>query len=339
MNTTRPTSHANGGAGKNSARSNPAFITGARRAQRSRSSALPQKIARTTTPSGGAASLPVQVGPRPIDPRTIFPSRWANRHPASYLQQDFLDLKRQITAAGGNTVPIKVRPIPFTSTATGSEAFEIVWGHRRHQACFELGLPVHAYIEAVTDEQLVFQMHGENLNRQDLSAFERGRAYDQMLMQGLYPSQVVLAKRLGVDPGDVSRLRFLGTLSPDILAIMKSPLDLAIHDTDKLRPAMVEHGDEVLRRVSEIAQTEGSLPTKQVIRRLCDFAPKEDAASSLDAVRSIEIDGQQFGQIKVGGDRCPHVTLTVAHSPRDVDALDKAIRGFLHKLLVKGKPK
>ena len=267
-----------------------------------------------------------------------FPSRWANRHPASYLQQDFLDLKRQIAAAGGNTVPIKVRPIPFTSTATGSEAFEIVWGHRRHQACFELGLPVHAYIEAVTDEQLVFQMHGENLNRQDLSAFERGRAYDQMLTQGLYPSQVVLATRLGVDPGDVSRLRFLGTLSPDILAIMKSPLDLAIHDTDKLRPALVEHGDEVLRRVSEIAQTEGSLPTKQVIRRLCDIAPK-DAASSLDAVRSIEIDGQQFGQIKVGADRRPQVTLTVPHSPRDVDALDRAIRGFLRKLLGTGKPK
>ena len=181
-------------------------------------------------------------------------------------------------------------------------------------------------------------MHAENLNRQDLSAYERGRAYDQMLTQGLYASQVVLAKRLGVDAGDVSRLRFLGTLSPDILAIMKSPLDLAIHDTDRLRPAMAEHGDEVLRRVSEIAQTEGSLPTKQVIRRLCDFAPK-DAASSLDAVRSIEIDGEPFGQIKVGADRYPQVTFSVAFSPRDVDALDRALRSFLRKLIGTGKPK
>jgi len=338
MTTTRHTSHANSGAGNNSARSHPAFITGARRAQRGQSSALPHKVARTTTPSRDAASLPVQGGPGPIDPRSIVPSRWANRHPDSYLQQEFLDLKSQIASAGRNTVPIKVRPIPFTSTATGSEAFEIVWGHRRHQACFELGLPVHAYVEAVTDEQLVFQMHGENLSRKDLSAYERGRAYEQMLTQGLYPSQVVLAKRMGVDPGDVSRLRFLATLSPDILAIMKSPLDLAIHDADRLRPALAKHGDEVLRRVSEIAQTEGSLPTKQVIRRLCDIAPK-DAVSSLDAVRSIEIDGESFGQIKVGADRLPQVTLTVPHSPRDVDALDRAIRGCLRKLLGTGKPK
>ncbi len=338
MKTTRHTSHANGGAGNNSALSNPTFITGSRQAQRGRSSALPHAIARNTTPSGGSESLPVEVGPRPLNPRAIVPSRWANRDPTSYLQQDFLDLKRQISAAGGNTVPIKVRPIPVTSTATGSAAFEIVWGHRRHQACLELGLPVHAYVEAVTDEQLVFQMHGENLNRQDLSAYERGRAYDQMLTQGLYPSQVVLAKRMGVDTGDVSRLRFLGTLSPDILAIMKSPLDLAIHDADRLRPALAKHGDEVLRRVSEIAQTEGSLPTKQVISRLCNFAPKV-TAPSLDDVRSIEAEGQQFGQIKVGADRYPQVTFSVAFSPRDVDALDRTLRSFLRKLIGTGKPK
>jgi hypothetical protein len=105
-----------------------------------------------------------------------------------------------------------------------------------------------------------------------------------------------------------------------------------IHDADKLRPALGEHRDEVFRRVSEIAETEGRLPTNQLIRRLIDFAPRV-AASSLEGVRSIEIDGQRFGQIKLGADRHPEVKLTVALSARDVDALDRAMRGFLRKVL------
>lgn len=324
-------SRANGSEDRHAARSNPAFITGTRQGRSGRSRALPLERDRPATHPGGVGSRPDQGSVRPIDPQLIIPSPWANRHPDSYMHQDFLDLKLQIATAGGNDVPIKVRPIPRASRQIASAAFEVVWGHRRHRACFELDVPVLAHVEAVSDQQLVAQMHAENRSRQDLSAFERGRAYDQMIV-GLYPSQVVLAKRLGVDVGDVSRLRFLGTLSPDILAIMQSPLDLAIHDADKLRPALAEHRDEVLRRVSEIAESEGSLPTKQVIRRLSDFAPKA-AASSLEGVRSIEIDGQRFGHIKLGADRHPDVKLTVPLSARNVDALDKVMRGFLRKVL------
>lgn len=336
MKDSQRVSRANGNASKSSAGCPPAFITGTRQGRRAaRSGTLPIERDRRAPGSSGITSTSVYGTERLIDPHSVAHSRWANRHPSSYLHEEFLELKRQITESGGNTVPIKVRPIPSTSGVVTTADFEVVWGHRRHRACLEAGLPVRAYVEAVTDEQLVAQMHTENLNRKDLTAYERGRAYDRMIVEGLYPNQLVLAQRLGVNAGDVSRLRFLGTLSGEILAIMQSPLDLAIHDADKLRPALAEHGDEVLRRVSEIAENEGRLPTKQVVRRLTDFAPKAATANS-GIVRSIEIDGQSFGHIKLGGDRHPEVKLTVPLSLRDVNSLEKTMCAFLRKALRTG---
>ncbi|MBI3229410.1 MAG: ParB N-terminal domain-containing protein, partial [Burkholderiales bacterium] len=78
-------------------------------------------------------------GARPakqLDPKLVKPSRWANRHAASFENAKFKSLMAEIESAGGNIQPIKVRPIGGTT-----ESYEIVFGHRRHQACLQLGLP------------------------------------------------------------------------------------------------------------------------------------------------------------------------------------------------------
>ena len=76
---------------------------------------------------------------RQIDPTSIRPSRWANRHEASFATPAFAGLKASIAVAGGNAQPILVREhLP--------DQFEIVFGNRRNRACLELGIPVIAVL-------------------------------------------------------------------------------------------------------------------------------------------------------------------------------------------------
>ena len=79
---------------------------------------------------------------RKLDPQTIVPSRWANRHPDAFRTAEFARLKQDIELAGGNVQPISVRPL-----IDQPGRYEIVFGHRRHRACAELGLAVLATID------------------------------------------------------------------------------------------------------------------------------------------------------------------------------------------------
>ena len=64
--------------------------------------------------AGFDGALPV----RRLDPATVRVSAWANRHEHSYQDAGFLALKAEISAAGGNVQPIKVRPVrPATGRA------------------------------------------------------------------------------------------------------------------------------------------------------------------------------------------------------------------------------
>ena len=77
-----------------------------------------------------------------LDPQSVLPSRWANRHPDSFSTAEFARLKQDIELAGGNVQPISVRAL---SDQPGK--YEIVFGHRRHRACSELGIPVLATVD------------------------------------------------------------------------------------------------------------------------------------------------------------------------------------------------
>lgn len=72
-----------------------------------------------------------------IDPKLIIRSKWANRHDLSFTGPEFDGLKEDISAQGGNVQPIKVRHLMGET-----DKYEIVFGHRRHQACLELGIEV-----------------------------------------------------------------------------------------------------------------------------------------------------------------------------------------------------
>jgi ParB family chromosome partitioning protein len=90
---------------------------------------------------------------------------------------------------------IKVRPLK----PGGEFKYEVVFGHRRHRACLELGLPVLAVVDNLGGVELFVQMDRENRSRKNLSAWEQGMMYLRALENGLFPSNRQLAEKVGVD--------------------------------------------------------------------------------------------------------------------------------------------
>lgn len=200
---------------------------------------------------------------RALDPDCVQPSRWANRSEASFLSKEFENLKLEIASAGGNIQPIKVRPVPG---AAGT--FEIVFGHRRHRACRELGLPVLALIEELTDAELFAQMDRENRQRADLRPYEQGVMYAKALDEGLFASMRKMADALGVDAGNASKAISLARLPAVVLAAFPSPLDLQQAWATPLAAVLQKDPELVLGRAQTLAALAPKLPASKVMRAL-----------------------------------------------------------------------
>jgi ParB family chromosome partitioning protein len=215
-------------------------------------------------------SLEDEAPLRKLDPASVTPSRWANRHEASFSTPEFDALKSEIAAAGGNVQAIKVRPIAVLngSTPNGTAAFELIYGHRRHRACAELGLPVLAVVEQATDVSLFEQMERENRGRQNLSAWEQGLMYRKALDDGLYSSLRRLAESLGVDVSLVSKSVSLARLPDAVIAAFRSPLDIQFRWAAPLTEAIQKDPDGMLARARAIAGNRGDLSPASTLARL-----------------------------------------------------------------------
>lgn len=205
-----------------------------------------------------------QRGAVALDPRGVVPSRWANRHEASYAGKAFEELKAEIRDAGANVQPIMVRPLP--SAKDGARQYEIVFGHRRHRACLEAGVPVHAVIKEVSDHELFGFMERENRTRQNLSAYEQGTMYRRALDEGLFPSLRQLAAHIGRDHGDISKALRIAALPAEVVAAFASPNDIQFRWASVLTDALERDRAAVMRVAADPLLKE--LPPKQIFESL-----------------------------------------------------------------------
>lgn len=231
--------------------------------------------------------LPVKL----LDAENVVPSRWANRDVRSYDLVGFKALKDEIEQAGGNVQPIKVRPLKGET-----ERYEIVFGHRRHRACLELGLPVLALIEEVSDQDLFKAMDRENRTRADLSPWEQGVMYRRALNERLFPSQEQLAKEIGVDAGNLSKALRLADLPEAVVQAFASPLDLQYRWAKTLNDALQGDPEGVLERAKELtANRSVAQSPKEVLEVLCgEFA-------LAPTVETIMIDGKAVAKLTSDG--------------------------------------
>lgn len=208
---------------------------------------------------------------RQLDPQSVRPSRWANRHEHSFADEAFEALKADIAAAGTNVQPVSVRPLAQVlngSTPAPTPQFELVFGHRRHRACLELGLPLQAMVSEMSDQALFEAMERENRSRKNLSAWEQGTMYRRALDEGLYPSQRRLAESLGVDVSLVSKSLSLARLPEAVVSAFASPLDIQFRWAQPLAEALQKDPEAMLARAAKLKGAAQVLPAAKVLRSL-----------------------------------------------------------------------
>jgi len=204
-----------------------------------------------------------------LDPAVIRPSRWANRHAAALADQAFEELKSDIAASGTNVQPICVRALAATE---GDVRFELVFGHRRHRACLELGLPVQAFVAELDDRALFEAMERENRARKNLSAWEQGMMYRRALDSGLYGSQRKLAESIGVDLALVSKSLALARLPDAVVGCFPSPLDIQFRWAQPLSEVLQRDPEGVVARAQAIKGSNAAMTAKQVLEALVNTA-------------------------------------------------------------------
>ncbi|WP_157268230.1 ParB/RepB/Spo0J family partition protein [Azohydromonas aeria] len=202
--------------------------------------------------------LETERGGQLMDARAIVPSRWANRHPDAFKGPEFEELKQEIRDAGGNVQPIKVRPLSAPRAGEGgAEArYEIVFGHRRHRACLELGLPVLCVVQELPDRELFIHMERENRGRQSLSAWEQGRMYLRALDEGLFPSNTQLANAIGRSVSDVGKAVRIAHLPSEVVGAFPSPNAIQFRWAADLQRALEQDPDAVLAAARAADQVE-----------------------------------------------------------------------------------
>ncbi|WP_342130929.1 ParB/RepB/Spo0J family partition protein [Hydrogenophaga sp. OTU3427] len=220
-----------------------------------------------------------------LDPQKVVRSKWANRHELSFVDAEFEALKADILAQGGTVQPIKVRPLN-----DGSDRYEVIFGHRRHQACLELGLPVLALVEELDDTSLFVEMDRENRQRKDLRPYEVGLMYAKALDHGLFPSARKLAEAVGIDLSQLGKSLALARLPTDVLEAFASPLELQYRWVSDLVGAIQKDPERVLAVAKELQAHSPKLPAADIFKRLTEGGGTVPPPSS--AKREEQLDGK-----------------------------------------------
>jgi ParB family transcriptional regulator, chromosome partitioning protein len=259
---------------------------------------------------------------RKLDPKRIKPSKWANRNELSYGGADFVALKAEIESSGGNIQAIKVRP---SKSVPGD--YELVFGHRRHRACLELGLDVLAVIDDLDDSELFCQMDRENRARAALSPWEAGTTYAKALDDGLFPSARKLSEAASIDLSQLGKALALARLPADVIAAFPSPLDLQYRWATLLTPAIQKDPDLILERAKAMQAVRKTRTAAQVLAHLLEGGGTVPPPAS----KKVLIKGKdgQLGEIKLdAAKRSVGINLTNIDSKR-FGELEKAIRALL----------
>lgn len=126
---------------------------------------------------------------------------------------DFASLVQDIAARGGNTEPVRVRHAPrYTDDPA---PWELISGHRRHEACRRNSLNVRALIVEIDDAMMRLDRLRENIHRQELSGYELALQYRELLRSDVARNASEIAAMLNQNRSTISRnLRLLKLPDP-----------------------------------------------------------------------------------------------------------------------------
>lgn len=254
---------------------------------------------------------------RHIDPSKIKPSKWANRHEKSFASKDFETLKNEIASSNGNIQPIKVRHLKGQV-----DQYEVVFGHRRHRACLELGIEVLVIIEDMDDAELFCQMDRENRERSALRPYEAGMTYARALDEGLFPSARKLADSASIDLSQLGKALALARLPNEIIQAFPNPLELQYRWATGINQAIQKDPERVLAE-AKVIQSETPRPkAMQVLKRLLG-----DGTVPPPSIKTHSVTGKlkQTGQIDMD-EKARSVVINLKNiDPERFDEIQKVV--------------
>jgi ParB family chromosome partitioning protein len=183
-----------------------------------------------------------------LDAATVQPSRWGGRHESAFRSKDFDALKKSIRHHRGNLQPVLVTELP-------GGGYELVFGHRRHRACSELGLPVKALVwhGSASDPALIALQDAENRFRTHPSALDQGRMYTALLHAKVYPSQRNLAQAFGISHTWVRKAQSVAALPDEIIDAFDDPAQIQPAHAERIMAALTSPGGgDLLLRAAEL---------------------------------------------------------------------------------------
>ena len=271
-------------------------------------------------------ALPVRL----IDTAEIARSGFANRHASAFEGKLFEDFRREIQEAGRNSQPIKVRAIARPGEGP---KYELVFGHRRYEACRQLGIPVWAVVENLDDRALVEEMDRENRGRADPSPWEQGITYLRALEKGVYPSNRQMAAALGVDISNLGKALALARLPEAVVAAFPTPQTIQLAWATDLGKALQEDHAGVMARALVLGAEKGAHSAKSVFARLV-FPPAsaQAGAPTLHASHVLKAGNQKVGALNFDAIGRPSMKLSIKLSDGQQQALLKAVQGFVESL-------
>ncbi|CUH85021.1 ParB/RepB/Spo0J family partition protein [Thalassovita mediterranea] len=209
-----------------------------------------------------------------------------DRHNRAYellTPENCADLIDGIKSQGQQEFPAIVRRLPAGQGAT----YEVICGARRHFAISWLranNYPQFKYLieeRELTDEEAFRLADIENRDREDISDFERARDYAQAIALYYGGTQKVMAERLEVSAGWLSRYLDLARLPREVVGAFPTIRDLKELHARQLKPILKTHRAEVLEeavRISADRVAGASIDAAAVLKRLKAVAAEPKGA-------------------------------------------------------------
>ena len=198
-----------------------------------------------------------------LDPALVRPSRWSHRHESTYASRAFNQLLDSVDSAGGIEQPILVRK--------DGAGYEVIFGHRRHRACLELGLAVFAvvWVGPMSELDHFLALERENQGRQDLSPYEQGRMYDHALVVRLFSSQRKLASAVGVSHTWIRKTVQIARLPNEVKGAFANPTAIQPAHAADITDALAADEGAVMRRAADLGVSKHT--TKRSAAEVVDY--------------------------------------------------------------------
>ena len=271
-----------------------------------------------------------------VDPATCVMWEGHNRAYDQLTEANCRELIDGIISQGQQEFPAIVRRLPEGQGAQ----YEVICGARRHFAISWLrahNYPRFQYLieeRDLTDEEAFRLADIENRDREDISDFERARDYARAVDHYYGGKQSLMAERLQVSQGWLSRYLQLARLDDQIVSAFASVRDVKELHVRTLRPLMAEDKgrNAILEEASRIAQEQkaatagqgDAVPAAEVLKRLRAAGSPPKVRKAADRIFRASPDQTGVQMRRKGG----RVQLEF---PKDLDAqeLREAIELFL----------